>query len=298
MLELILVCLAGIITIIWSIIFVPFALFGFKLYKINDNKINNLTNDILLVSMYDNDEPNGWIIGKWFICYIHIIISDHKNTKNMYILIRENQYKSIIKKIDITSTEKYIDIYDRNGCYFDINYQKRCIKISNKEPKNEQLEIINNIINGYKKYNNYIVLIYGKPGSGKSWVPLFLANNMLNEFKIVNYVKSFNPSHPGDHFSQLYNKINPTENSPLIVLLDEVDIIIKDFHENKIIRHRDIPIQVSNKIGWNSFLDDFDQSFYPHVILIMTSNQHIDYFDNLDKSYMRKGRVHEIYNLQ
>jgi hypothetical protein len=45
------------------------------------------------------------------------------------------------------------------------------------------------------------------------------------------------------------------------------------------------------KIDWNAFLDKFDMEYYPNIILILTSNKSIDYFNKLDSSYFRNGRV-------
>ena len=42
----------------------------------------------------------------------------------------------------------------------------------------------------------------------------------------------------------------------------------------------------------NSFLDRFDRKMYPNVILMMTTNKDMDYFnDELDSSYLRDGRT-------
>jgi hypothetical protein len=106
----------------------------------------------------------------------------------------------------------------------------------------------------------------------------------------VHYIDTFNPTTPGDEFSKIYRKINPTSNSPLIIVLEEIDIIIDEIYDN-IPNHKYIPIQIRNKLGWNIWFDKLDKGFYPHVYVIMTTNKPINYFDKLDESYMRNNRV-------
>ena len=111
------------------------------------------------------------------------------------------------------------------------------------------------------------------------------------KYKKISLVDTFNPIQPGDKFTSLYTKIAPTQEYPLIIVIEEIDIIINAIHTNTVIQHRDIPIQMCNKIDWNMFFDRFDKGLYPHIIFIMTTNKSANYFDDLDISYMRKGRV-------
>jgi hypothetical protein len=75
--------------------------------------------------------------------------------------------------------------------------------------------------------------------------------------------------------------------------LDEIDILINKIHKNKIIEHKLYIKTVTNKNTWNKFLDKIDTGFYPFVLLLMCTNKKKEYFDNLDKSYMRDGRIHD-----
>ena len=45
------------------------------------------------------------------------------------------------------------------------------------------------------------------------------------------------------------------------------------------------------KGDWNKWLDRFDRGYYKNVIIIMTSNKSIEWFDKLDPSYLRSGRI-------
>jgi hypothetical protein len=115
--------------------------------------------------------------------------------------------------------------------------------------------------------------------------------NAPNKYKKILLVDTFNPSQPGDRFNILYTKVGPTKDSPLIIIIEEIDIIMTAIHTNTVIQHRDIPTQITNKIDWNMFFDRFDRGLYPYIIFIMTTNKSDTYFDELDKSYMREGRV-------
>ena len=81
---------------------------------------------------------------------------------------------------------------------------------------------------------------------------------------------SFNPFQPGDYFNSLYNKVSPDRNSPMIVVLEEIDMLITKMHDNSLMPHRDIPTQITNKTDWNQFFDRFDRLQFPYVYFIMT----------------------------
>ena len=91
----------------------------------------------------------------------------------------------------------------------------------------------------------------------------------------------------------MYNKIKPTIKAPLVILLDEIDITVKNILEGKI-KISDacpMPIEITSKKGWNDLFDAFDTEMYKYVIIIMTSNQNIAYFNQLDVSLLREGRI-------
>ena len=106
-------------------------------------------------------------------------------------------------------------------------------------------------------------------------------------------VTTFNPNEPGDTISSLYNTINPSKNNPLIIVMDEIDIMIDDIHNNKTTKHKNIPIQIYNKTTFNRFLDDINLGLYPYLILILTSNIDLNTLKRIyDRSYFRPERIH------
>jgi hypothetical protein len=52
-----------------------------------------------------------------------------------------------------------------------------------------------------------------------------------------------------------------------------------------------MPIEIMDKRGWNTFFDSFDIEIYKYVIIIMTSNKNSSYFNDLDPSLLRDGRI-------
>ena len=104
---------------------------------------------------------------------------------------------------------------------------------------------------------------------------------------------------PGNTISSVYstlNKHDPVEKEkPLIVLLDEWDIMIKNIHHEKNYKqHEWLITEVYNKESYNTFLSETTQMFQ-NVIYIMTMNTNIDEINLIDKSYLRNGRIDKIF---
>ena len=85
------------------------------------------------------------------------------------------------------------------------------------------------------------------------------------------------------------------DDEPIVIVLEEVDTLLTSIHGQEIIKHPEIPISVYNKSSWSSFLDDM--IFYKHIIILLTSNTPKETIDNLDDSYLRKGRVHASFTM-
>ena len=154
----------------------------------------------------------------------------------------------------------------------------------------QQQEIIENITEYYNNNKNMsravVCMLSGSTGVGKSTLPFILAR----EFK-GSICKTFNPTDPGDDFSVLYNTVNPEKNNPLIILLDEIDTIIANINNNNIKMHDTIPVKIKDKTSWNSFWDDINRGDFKYTIWVLTTNKPFDYFDTIDPSYIREGRI-------
>jgi len=130
-------------------------------------------------------------------------------------------------------------------------------------------------------------------GTGKSTIGLLIAKELNG-----SYCHEFNPTEPGDSFTNLLRDTEQNDddlNGPLVVVMEEIDIMIKNIHESKIARHNKITTAVHSKSTFNTFLDDM--IFYKNIIIIMTSNVSKEVIDTVDPSYIRSGRVNAYYTM-
>jgi hypothetical protein len=270
---------------------------GLRVYKIEGNTLTKFTRDIKWASMYEHDdEPMNWISGYFFLGYLEVRESRDECIRKAYVfchssLLKKYSQDSSKEESQETKTSKPITIYEREGAFWRIKYQKVNLVFRDINPRNCQKMAIDKILKHYNEKKYSTVLLYGVPGCGKSMLGILLAKHLLKTCPKVNFVDSFCPSDPGDEFISLYVKISPTEKSPMIVVLEEVDILVEKMHNGKVEEHKDLPVLVKNKTGWNMFFDKFDRERFPYVIFIMTSNQHIQWFNKLDPAYFRDGRV-------
>lgn len=179
-----------------------------------------------------------------------------------------------------------IDVYVRSGVFKNIYYSRTQLDITHISPIGQQLEVVESIEKVYQTSGRATVFIHGESCTGKSIVGYLLAKKMG-----ANYCHTFNPSEPGDTLSKLLMEIN--RDCPTIIVMEEIDGIIKNIHGNCIQQNSEIPILIRDKSSWCTFLDDM--FLYKGLILILTSNTSKDDIDKLDESYLRKGRIHETY---
>jgi len=299
MISFLLLFVSSSLGILWSSIFLITGIFGIHIYKINGLKQKQFHKKITIASIWENGDPDHWIVGKWFIGYIFTNTNNHGNSsKTIYVITTKRFYKKEIEMddTDISSDCKdkkekgSIKMLEREGHYYYMFYTPRNIKVTKHIERDYQSKIVNEIIGIYEKKDYVVSLISGPPNNGKSMIPLFIAKKLAQEGKKVSICDTFNPTEPGDSFGGLYSKVNPSTNEPLILVLEEVDILIM-----KIIKglepHKNIPIQIRGKPDWNTFLDRFDRGLYGGVIIVMTTNKPLDFFDALDESLLRDGRV-------
>ena len=285
-------------------------LFRIQGYKITDQtECNTLIKklNIKRSTFIQNEKPFGFFYGKWFIGYICSQESPtQQNTGQiMYIVIRSAHFEGIKKcsEVEIDTNgeqvdQKIIKIRERRGNPWWWEYTERqynATKYLQKEPRDYQSEIIKDmlsIVDG-KASKSGTFFIYGEPGTGKSLLTLLLAKQIG-----AYYCDSWKPTDPGDTLSRVYSAISPDEEKPLVLVLEECDKILFDVLDGKIVQHKHILIQVREKSDWNGMLDKVtDLGFYPHTILILTSNVNLDKIHERDASLLRKGRIDKAYHI-
>ena len=152
-----------------------------------------------------------------------------------------------------------------------------------------QEDLFKQIMNFYKNSNFCKVFLSGDPGCGKTFFSYVMAQ------KLGCYLcDSFDPYEPSSNFNEIYSTVKSTPRCPLILLIDEVDILINKIHNQKITEHLKYSREIFDKTSYTSFMDKIEFGLYPNVILIMNSNKKKREIDNMDKAYLRTGRINII----
>lgn len=286
------------LSIFWTVIIIPFIFFGYSFYNINDsNVITCISKNIKHSTIRDEDnEPYGLFIGYYYIGYISQRIN--KDTPGLlYCLATQQTFKKLTKKQYIGSEENknvFISLITLKGNYYCRYSKKRDLECSSYIPNKNQEQVIDETINYYNQNHICVTMIYGLPGTGKSLIGLLIAKKLKGSF-----CKTYDPTIAGDTLKNIYDRAQINKNNPLILLIDEFDVILDRLHNNKITMHKDMPTEVYNKTTWNTLLDDINIKLYPHVIIILTSNLSKDNIDlQYDPSYIRNGRVNIYHNLK
>jgi hypothetical protein len=284
----------SLMSILWTLPFIFARLFKVQLYKITTQQnvvlaLKKLPKRSTIVS---EENQRGWI---WGWPYIGFVMETSNfgqfgmiSGAELYLLTTTKFYESIMSQTNVSSSTETINIqmWTRIGNFFNIHYSKRSLDVTKYRPLKNQVEAIDHIIDNFKEKNHTVVYLSGEPGSGKSTIPILLAKILKASLCIA-----FNPTDPGDSIDLVYNSVGPSEDNPLVIVFEEADIMITRIHEGKIEKHKHIPIQVTDKTGFNTFMDWIDRGLYPHLILVMTSNKPVEYINSLDRSYLRDGRV-------
>jgi hypothetical protein len=282
---------------LFEFLIIPLRLCKIRRYRINSREtqskiIENLSN--IATTYIDDDKSEGYVIGRWYIAHISEVTRGEQRDKQLWIVTTERQFNRLKQaKTEESSTmidvfvepEKNIKVKQRYGHYYYLQHNTIELNTSRFSPKPKQRQIMDEVIGIFRSKGRVVCYISGEKGSGKSTLGVLLADELE-----ATFTKQFNPTEPGDNLGELVSKCCPKKSSPLIIQIDEVDTIIHDIHEGKIQRHKDIPIMVTNKRSWNTFLDDF-HLLYDNVILILTSNKSKSAIDSLDDSYLRENRV-------
>lgn len=214
------------------------------------------------------------------------------------ILCSESYYKSILSREDIVlapqavepvpekkEVVRKINMLYRRGTYEELRYGSSKIDVSDIKPMGGQQNAIDTISAVFKKKKFAVAFVQGPPGTGKSALGLLLAKEFGG-----HYCHTFDPTTPGDQIDTLYGYYKDYENeNPLVIVLEESDLLIEKIHNHRVEQHVKMPIPVRDKTTWCTFLDDL--VFYKNVILILTSNQSKQDIDTLDTAYLRPGRV-------
>lgn len=283
------------IAVMWSIVFLPASILGIQLSKVTGSRMKKFLKKVKHSSIWTDDEPEGWICGYGFVGFIQVTSTQYQqqSTKELWLLCFKTFYQTDVQEIEIDQEEKTnkITYWIREGSFWSLNYNSRQLDIPKKEIQSIQQQAITQIMDEYEKRKYVVCLFHGKAGGGKSMTAQYLCAELLKNKLNVHFCDTHAPYEHGDNFDSFYNRIDPNEDSPLVLVFEEIDGMILNLHTEKIKQQEHNPIQIKNKTDWNCFLDKFDREIYPYIIVIMTTNKSAKWFDELDISYMREGRV-------
>lgn len=296
--QILILSISGIVSILWTLPFILSSIIGYSLNYINDTeKINKLLIDFKKKSYYshcdENKKPLGWFISfsELYIGYIQLFKNYRGSDKKIIWVFcmdhsRDKLYRNNNKKL--VKTNFLLKILFAYNSYWDRRYKMKELSLK-IESYNYQEKIINDIISIYKEKGFLTSYLHGKPGVGKSCISYLLAKKLNSVL-----CNTFDPSEPGTTLDKLYSEAERTDGSPLIVVIDECDRLIKKIHNENIVLHKDIPTAVRDKQTFNNFLDQIDIGLYYNMILLLISNRsreeiHKEYNDY---SYLRDGRIH------
>lgn len=288
------------------LILLPFIGLGYYIIQNDEEKIRKafklLEGRTISSSMsyqYGKLLPSGIFVGFQCIGYYNVGSRNEGTSSRIHIITSPSIFNSLIKNDEnvyscekgetIITEKKKVEMYSVCGSYADLYYSSRHIDVTSLRARGEQNEIVSKIKHIFNTKGRATIFLHGVSGAGKSTVGFLLAKELD-----ASFCHSFNPTSPNHNLNRLAQIANLAE-CPLILVIEEVDTMIKDIHANRIPLHKEMQIAIYNKSTYNTFMDDM--FFFKNMILIMTSNTSYEAISEIDPSYLRRGRVDACYSM-
>ena len=237
------------------------------------------------------------VLTGFYVNWKYVAFVDRRDDREMiYIVTSQEFYKHIIKRTEVLVLpdppppvkSNNVTVYIRKGSYNYFYYHSMNISLA-QDAIGAQIGIIKDIIALFNKTRRATIFVDGVCCAGKSMLGYLLAKELNGK-----YCHSFNPSDAGDNLATLLVE-SGLDNDVIVVVLEEVDVLLTNVHNNTVAVNYKVPTSVHNKMTWTNFLDDM--FLYKNVILLMTSNTPKSEIDALDCAYLREGRVHAAYSM-
>ncbi len=286
------------------------ALFGFRIFHITQlDKISILSHKVKknASELRDMENAGGIFMGFGYFGWFehkssHWAGSDSMTAK---IFCRQKTYDKLLRSKGERKIEEgmpdptqhlKLKVIENTAVGFYPEYATRDIVISKRATPTQQICIETIVQMFHQREEKHLTcFISGEVGSGKSMSCLLLAQHLG-----AKYSDDLRPLKPGSFLRQIYAAASPSIHNPLVLVIEEVDIVLQKIHElnSDVSAHKRFAASVSDKTSWNAMLDSIDNGKYPNLILVMTSNKSIGEISELDPAYLRPGRVHFEYVMQ
>lgn len=306
-------------------------LFAIRYFKFTGSNANKIIKKITSTKseMIRNYYPEGLIYGSGYIGYASNIDDLQNNNRHggkdsseISILGLQSMFSKVI-----VTGPSLIKLDMDNGLRHGSTPTETELDLSSYIPRPNQICVVNRIINHFKTHGHAVCYLWGEPGVGKSTISLLVAKEL--NAKICFDIDPI--ERHSDGIFQLHSYLDPTKDNPLIIVIEEVDSVLEKVHystqfylekmklfgkkkqkqqhtfeydsgdetsdtsgEKKYNEKESFQLERcewSCKKNYNTCLDKINNNWFKNLILIMTSNQNVEYINNLDSSYLRENRV-------
>ena len=205
-----------------------------------------------------------------------------ENIRLTTIGIRSTFINSIVQEVvNISNRTEKLKIFNTDGSYWDTSYKdKKCTEYFVYSRKNELIETVRSF---YEKQDWYRdrglahkmgILLYGKPGTGKST----LISVIASELNLAVYYLNLSDQTVVRDLISLVSKIGPNS----IILIEDIDCM-------NLTKDRRKESDATNSEHLSTLLNVLDGVNSSNgVIYFLTTN----YIDRIDKALIRPGRIH------
>jgi len=280
------------------------------IHKILGAKRIKITNETFIreIDMLIMKEKNMGVNGGFVADVVPFPMNDiytfnKQDQKGYMILNKESKDDEDSYTIDIVGDyyNKIVDdILNSNGVRV-VNYgvanETIFVRVIDKMPLQDifpsQQIIIDYAIDAYtaSKTKNATILISGGSGLGKSSVAFGITQILKRRLGVDPYlIKGFNVNSEEMQYHPIINHYSPKRESPVILLLDEFDIALKNANLPESSDNNAHAIS-ANKTNMNNFLDAINDEQY--LITVATTNMSLAEINNQFGVYCRKGRFNK-----
>jgi len=277
--------LGSIFTCIGVFFLMVFKCFGIELFEVcPDYLVRQMSKRLSGYSTINGDGiPGGYLYG-W--PYLGYIIKHPNHSYTLYILTTRRFYNYL--RGDDIHREKSLTLWEQYITPVSFYHISRSIGIK-YIPTNEQEVVLRSMMLQWviklKSSKSMVVLLHGDRGTGKTMTATLLASRLNGSL-----YSSYDPTKPASAFVNLYSTVTPSFSRPLVVSIDEFDIILtKIHHQYTPQRSKHLPF-LYDKPSYNGFMDKVNTGLYPYVIFVLTMNSTPESLDILDTCYLRPGR--------